>query len=176
MEEGWGRSADGNWQFSQVCLGLPARCAFCCVWYSVCSVCSLLCLGCLSSALSAVFGVLCIPCILCCVWVRLPNAYSVFCCVRVGQLCCGELCAGGEGVESVRKWWIRVRSTLWDRLWAKIGCHGRSETFPCCKWKWHAWYSPRHEQIFMNSFLIVITNQWNSPYTMFFLYRSIILV
>ena len=74
----------------------PARCAFCCVWYSVCSVCSLLCLGCLSSALSAVFGVLCIPCILCCVWVRLPNAYSVFCCVRVGQLCCGQLCAGGQ--------------------------------------------------------------------------------
>ena len=56
-----------------------------------------LCIPCILRVL-CILCILCIPCILCCVWVRLPNAYSVFCCVRVGQLCCGELCWGG-GVD-----------------------------------------------------------------------------
>ena len=71
---------------------------------------------------AAVFDILCVSCILCYVWVAclccvwysvcslypmnsacsvysmysMYNAYAVFWCVRVGQLCCGELCAGGK--------------------------------------------------------------------------------
>ena len=74
----------GVFRVFSVMFGLPVSAVF--------GILCGLCIPCILRVLC----ILCIPCVLCCVWVRLPNAYSVFCCVRVGQLCCGELCAGGE--------------------------------------------------------------------------------
>ena len=75
----------------------PARCARCCVWYSVCFVYSLLCLGCLSllCLVFCVFSVSHVFCVFCVFYV-----FHVFCVVFWFACLMRTLCSAVFGLAS----------------------------------------------------------------------------